>query len=99
MKKTKRTFSDEKRLEAKLARVLKRHGWLCEKLKGQGGWPDRTLLGPGRETAFCEVKRTGGELDPLQVLWRVKLERMGFKYFLVNSDQVIDEIEQYVTGL
>jgi hypothetical protein len=49
-----------------------------------GGFPDRTILSRGR-IFFIEFKRPGRPLDPLQRLWRRRLKRLGFKFYVCTT--------------
>lgn len=84
-------MAKEKLLEARLVKEVKRRGgeavkWISP---AQGGLPDRIVLIPGGCVRFVETKTTGKKLDPLQRIWREKLEKMGFEYHVIDSNEAL----------
>lgn len=75
----------------------------CLKLfiPGFTGLPDRVLFCKGGITIFVELKRPGQDLRPRQIFVKNQLEKLGFKYFKVDSKEiaktVIDEIHAITT--
>ncbi len=71
----------ESSIEAAFVRVLKRHGLMTLKLNvtGHRGWPDRIVFLPGGRAVFCELKRPGGKLRPLQEHVHAQLKALGFQ--------------------
>jgi hypothetical protein len=60
-------------------------------LTGARGFPDRLLLLPGR-VVFVEVKGTGGKPDPMQEVWKRKIEALGLDWYLLDHTDGIDAI-------
>lgn len=62
---------------------------------GHAGVPDRIILLPGR-VYFAETKAPGKRLRKLQQHWKQKLEGLGYKVFVVDSQEslelMLDEI-------
>lgn len=54
------------------------------------GLPDRLNLLPGGVIFFTEIKTKGKSLSKTQVRIKVKIQKLGFKYYVVDS---IDKIE------
>lgn len=52
---------------------------------GQDGWPDRLLVLPGGTLVWCELKRQGGRLAPLQRLRIMRLRDLGHRVEVVWS--------------
>lgn len=83
----------EKQLEAKLSKAVKERYGLCEKwTSGTVGWPDRIVLLPGGLIGFVEVKRPGEKPRPIQLHRHGQLRRLGFKVFVLDSEEKIGEI-------
>ncbi len=84
----------EKQLERKLVSAVKAAGGIAPKFTSPGldGMPDRLILLPGGKTAFVEVKATGCKPRPLQVSRHGMLRRLGFKVFVLDDAQQINDI-------
>ncbi len=67
----------ESKIEAKFRAFCLSEGITCKKLKGDIGWPDRTLLYRG-QVMFMELKRQGAKPTPLQVFCLEWLQGQGF---------------------
>lgn len=64
-------------------------GGLALKLSipGVRGFPDRSCLLPGAQVFFLETKRIkSGRVSAQQMQWKVTLERLGFGFYLVDTD-------------
>lgn len=86
----------EKEIEARLTRMVERHGGLCLKwvCPGWAGVPDRILLLPGGLVMFAETKRPrGGELSRLQEWWAGRLRKLGFTSVVVWDRADVDTLE------
>ena len=84
----------EKDIEKALVRAVKAKGGMCVKLTSAGtdGLPDRLLLMIGGRVAFVEVKAPKQKPRPLQVAMMRKLERLGFKCFVIDDISQIKEV-------
>ncbi len=74
----------ESALEKSIGRWCKQQGYQWLKLAGPRGWPDRTLIIPGR-VVFVETKTPTGRLSPHQQFWLAKLSELGQECFVVRS--------------
>lgn len=83
----------EKRIEAKLRRDVQNLGGLALKLisPGYAGVPDRIVLLPPGKLVFVELKAPGRKLRPLQQRRKTQLEGLGFKVYVIDSLQAVDE--------
>ena len=61
---------------------------------GKAGVPDRLILAPGGKACFVEMKRPGGKLRPLQKFVIGQIEDLGFKVYVVDSEQDIESFLQ-----
>ena len=82
-----RKQESEKRLESTLRMEVEHRGGLAVKLTSQlhRGLPDRLILMPGGRTYFAEMKSTGESTTPLQRVMLGRLERLGFRTFVIDS--------------
>ena len=89
----------EKTIEGKLVEAVKRRGGICPKwvCPSFDGMPDRIVLLPYSKFAFVEVKATGEKPRPLQLSRHRLLRKLGFKVYVLDAlemiDQILDEIE------
>lgn len=89
----------EKDIEAKLRRVVEKHGGSCLKwvCPGHSGVPDRLILLPGGRLMFAELKKPkGGEISPLQRWWHRKLTGLGFDCWFVFDEKDIRTLEMVI---
>ena len=79
-------------IERKLIRAVRRSGGLALKFvsPGMAGVPDRLLLFPGGRAAFAEVKAPGEKPRPLQVHRMEQLRKLGFRVYVVDSEEKIN---------
>lgn len=84
----------EKIIEQKLVSAVKKHGGICPKFVSPGfdGMPDRLLLLPHGRFAFVEVKAPGEKPRPLQLARHRLLCRLGFKVYVLDSEEQIGGI-------
>ena len=88
----------EKVIERKLTLMVKKQGGICPKFVSPGfdGMPDRIVLLPGSHMAFVEVKAPGQKPRTLQVSRHTLLRRLGFRVYILDSEEqiggIIDEI-------
>lgn len=92
----------EKDIEKKLRLMVGRHGGLCLKwvCPGWSGVPDRIILLPGGHIIFAETKRPkGGKVEKLQQWWRKKLNGLGFKAYIVWSEEDVEALDWVIKNL
>ena len=89
----------EKVVEQGLVRAVRRSGGLALKFVSPGfnGVPDRLLLFPNGRAAFCEVKAPGEKPRPLQVHRMEQLRGLGFRVYVVDSLDAVQNIVQTET--
>ena len=84
----------EKSIEQKLVKAVKATGGICPKLvcPGFDGMPDRLVLLPCGRLGFVEVKAPGKKPRPLQTARHETLTRLGFKVYVLDSQEQIGGI-------
>lgn len=83
----------ERALEDRCVARIEALGGLALKLSipGARGFPDRTILMPGRRVWFAEFKRLRtGTISAQQHRWRVLLHQLGFGVYFVDTDEAFD---------
>lgn len=85
---------NEVRIERFLKRKIENIGGLCIKLvsPSMAGVPDRLILLPKGKIYFAELKALGGKLRPLQAKRKDKLESLGFKVYVIDTFEKVDEL-------
>ena len=89
----------EKAIEHKLTLMVKKRGGIAPKFVSPGydGMPDRIVLLPGCHFAFVEVKAPGENPRPLQTSRHKLLRKLGFKVYVLDSQEqiggILDEIQ------
>lgn len=83
----------EKTLDRKLGRAIKAKKGLYIKLNTMHllGLPDRLCLLPGGLCFFAEIKTTGDKPRKIQKFMHRKLEKLGFKVFIIDETKKIYE--------
>lgn len=91
---------EEKRIERKLVKMTSQSGGVALKFISPGcaGVPDRLVLMPGGKAAFVEVKAPGRKPRPLQIRRISQLRRLGFRVFVVDGTEQIEEVLQKIGG-
>ena len=89
---------NEKQIENKLVLAVKKLGGIAPKFVSPGfaGMPDRLILLPDGHIAFAELKATGKKPRPLQLSRHRLLEGLGFKVYVIDNT---DQIEQILTEI
>jgi hypothetical protein len=89
---------NEKQIENKLVLAVKKLGGIAPKFVSPGfaGMPDRLILLPDGHIAFAELKAPGKKPRPLQRSRHRMLEGLGFKVYVIDST---DQIEQILTEI
>lgn len=90
----------EKEIEQKLVAAVKSMGGICPKFVSPGidGMPDRLVLLPQGKMAFVEVKAPGKKPRPLQLSRHGMLRRLGYKVYVVDTPEQINEILMEIGG-
>ena len=85
-------------IEYKLVLAVKKLGGIAPKFVSPGfaGMPDRLILLPDGHIAFAELKAPGKKPRPLQLSRHRLLEGLGFKVYVIDST---DQIEQILTEI
>ena len=83
----------EKKLETYLRDQAKRRGGLALKLVIVSliGFPDRTVIGPGRSIGFAELKTVTGRASRAQLFWIDKLRAFGFVAEVIRTREEADD--------
>lgn len=89
----------ERDIERKLIQAVRQTGGLALKFVSPGfnGVPDRLLLFPNGRAAFCEVKAPREKPRPLQVHRMEQLRCLGFRVYVVDSLDAVQNIVQTET--
>ncbi len=84
----------ETEIEKKLVRTVKTKGGIAPKFvsPGMAGMPDRLVLLPGGVFAFAELKAPGMKPRPLQLARHRMLMSLGFKVYVIDGIEQIDEV-------
>lgn len=87
----------EKWLEKRLCRVVKDAGGKAVKFSSsiEIGYPDRLVLIPGGIAVWVEVKSHGKKPRKTQLIRINELISLGFKVFVVSSEEDIDKFMDY----
>lgn len=90
----------EKYIEQQLCKKIKTMGGIAAKFVSPGfdGVPDRLILLPSRRVFFAETKAPGKKLRKLQERRKRQLESLGFKVFVIDSLEGIEEMIKEVTN-
>lgn len=89
----------EKQIERKLTQAVKKRDGLCPKFVSPGldGMPDRLILLPHGQIGFVEVKAPGKKPRPLQTARHNQLTSLGFRVYVLDSEEqiggILDEIQ------
>jgi len=84
----------EQEIEKQLVRAVKNMGGRAVKFMSPGfdGMPDRLVLLPGGRCGFVEVKAPGKRPRALQVVRHEMLKELGFKVYVLDAKEQIEEI-------
>ena len=84
----------ETEIEKKLVRKVKAKGGIAPKFvsPSYAGMPDRLVLLPGGVFAFAELKAPGMKPRPLQVARHRMLRSLGFKVYVIDGTEQIEEV-------
>ena len=93
-------MAKEKVIEQQLVKAVKKVGGVCWKFvsPGTNAVPDRIILVSIGRIAFVEVKAPGEKPRPLQVMRINQIRRLGFKVYVLNNKNQIEEIIKDVLG-
>lgn len=89
---------EEQKIERRLKKEIELIGGKALKFvsPGMSGVPDRIVLLPQGRIVFVELKAPGKKLRPIQKLRRNELEKLGFKYWVVDSYQEIVSLINHI---
>jgi hypothetical protein len=81
-------------IEMQLARAVIKMGGRAVKFTSPGfdGMPDRLVLLPGGKCGFVEVKAPGKKMRALQRVRHEMLKNLGFKAYVLDAREQIEEI-------
>lgn len=84
----------ETEIEKKLVLKVKAKGGIAPKFvsPSYAGMPDRLVLLPGGVFAFAELKAPGMKPRPLQVSRHRMLKSLGFKVYVIDGTEQIEEV-------
>ena len=84
----------EQEIELQLVRAVKKMGGRAVKFMSPGfdGMPDRLVLLPGGKCGFVEVKAPSRKPRALQVVRHEMLKELGFKVYVADAKEQIEEI-------
>lgn len=90
---------NEKVLERKLRERVRELGGLAVKFFALSftGFPDRIVLMPGGRIWFVEVKTTGKVPAPRQLVVIGQLQKLGFKVWLIDTDELLQNFLNELT--
>lgn len=90
----------ETEIEKKLVRKVKAKGGIAPKFvsPSYAGMPDRLVLLPGGVFAFAELKAPGMKPRPLQVSRHRLLKSLGFKVYVIDGTEQIEEVLNGLTN-
>ena len=90
----------EQEIELQLVRAVKNMGGRAVKFMSPGfdGMPDRLVLLPGGKCGFVEVKAPGKKPRALQQVRHEMLKAWGFKVYVADAKEQIEEIINDICG-
>lgn len=88
-------------IEKKLREAVKKRGGIAPKWVSPGlaGVPDRLILLPKGKIAFAELKAPGEKPRQLQVSRHRLLRRLGFKVYVIDGMEQIEEVLDEIEGM
>jgi len=90
----------EKQIETRLRIRVKEIGGKALKFvsPGYNGVPDRLVFMPGGRIYLVELKAPGKKPTQLQIKRKEEFERMGFKYYIIDSYEGVEKfIKEVIT--
>ena len=90
----------EKRLERRLVEEVSKRGGIALKFSSDTmtGFPDRLVLMPNGHASFVEVKTEGEKPRKLQLYRHDQLRELGFKVWILDSEEMLNEIMNEICG-
>ena len=90
----------EKEIEKKLQEEVKKRGGIAPKWvsPGMSGVPDRLIFLPRGKFAMAELKAPGEKPRQLQVSRHRLLRRLGFKVYVIDRKEDIEEVLDEIEG-
>lgn len=80
-------MSPERKIEAHLVKLARKHGWFCRKVRwiGRNGCPDRYLIPPGGFPRWVELKAPGKKPTKAQAAEHARMRAAGEFVVVVDS--------------
>lgn len=90
----------ERQIENRLRNEIRNIGGVALKFisPGMSGMPDRIILLPFQKVVFVELKAPGKKMRPIQIKRKNQLETLGFKVYMIDSYQDINNFLKEVMG-
>jgi len=86
-------MAEESKIEKLLVKKIESIGGLCWKFTSSVvGVPDRLCLLHKGRCLFVEVKAPGKQLRPIQIKRKKQIEELGFKVFVLDSKERVEEV-------
>lgn len=84
----------EKQVEIRLRKMVQEIGGMALKFisPGHSGVPDRLVFLPGGKIILVELKKPKGKLTLLQEKMRNRFIKLGFKYYVIDSYEKVEEM-------
>lgn len=80
-------MSPERKIEAHLVKLARKHGWFCRKVRwiGRNGCPDRYLIDPYYDRTWVELKAPGKEPTKQQLAEHARMRSFGETVYVIDS--------------
>lgn len=89
----------EKTVERALVNAAQAAGGYAIKLTNTLGIPDRLVILPGGKIGFAELKTPIGKLSGAQNMWKVRIEKLGFRHFVPRTSREAEQTIFYIERL
>ena len=88
-------MSPERKIEAHLVKLARKHGWFCRKVRwiGRNGCPDRLLIDPFlNRTWWVEVKAPGRKPTKQQLVEHERMRAFGETVCVIDSIAKVERL-------
>lgn len=89
----------ESTIEKMFVAAVKKKGGMTLKLTGYQGIPDRLVLMPHGDMMFVELKQQGKKPRRRQDVMAEKLRELGYKVWIIDNQDVIDQVLEATNGI